>query len=56
MSDAIKCGKCGFVYWTSCYENWGTCTHCSTNNDFSEEDATLVSSSSIHKFLPDNGE
>lgn len=34
MSDAVKCGKCGYVYWTSTYENWGTCQKCDTNMDF----------------------
>ena len=34
MSDATKCGKCNYVYWTSSYENWGTCPKCDTNNDF----------------------
>lgn len=33
MSDAVKCGKCNYVYWTSSWENWGTCPACGRNND-----------------------
>ena len=33
MSDAIKCGKCNYIYWTGSYENWGTCSNCNTNMD-----------------------
>ena len=34
MSDATKCAKCNWVYWTSSHENWGICPKCGTNNDF----------------------
>jgi predicted nucleic acid-binding Zn-ribbon protein len=33
MSDAVKCGICGRIYWTGSYENWGTCDRCGSNND-----------------------
>ncbi len=33
MSDAVKCGKCNYVYWVRTYENWGTCTNCGENMD-----------------------
>ena len=32
--DAVKCGKCSWVYWTHSYENWDTCPKCGTSNDF----------------------
>ena len=49
--DATRCGKCGYVYWTRCYENWGTCDRCGTNNDFSKEGAKLVSSDNIFTIM-----
>jgi hypothetical protein len=33
MSDAVRCGKCGYVYSTRWNENWGVCLKCGTNND-----------------------
>jgi len=37
MSDATRCPKCHWVYWTSYLENWGTCPKCITNNDYNKE-------------------
>lgn len=52
MSDATKCAKCGYVYWTSAYENWGTCNKCGTNNDFYEgqDEPEIVSSDWIFQY------
>ena len=52
MSDATKCAKCGYVYWTRWNENWGTCDKCRTNNDHYEgkEKPELVSSDWIFKY------
>ena len=49
MSDAIRCGKCGYVYWSRWNENWGTCPKCESDNDrVSYRDrARLVSSDRI---------
>ena len=33
MSDAVRCSKCGYVYWTSTYENWGVCDSCGQSNN-----------------------
>jgi len=38
MSDLTRCGYCGATYWTSSYENWGTCTKCCSNNDLADKD------------------
>lgn len=51
--DATRCGRCGYVYWTRSYENWGTCPNCNTNNDFSEKGAALVSSDNIFMIIKD---
>ena len=51
MSDATRCGKCGYVYWTTWSENWGTCPNCNTNNDFSKEKASIVNSKHIFTFM-----
>jgi len=53
MSDAVRCGKCGYVYWSRWNENWGTCPKCETDNDCSEKHATLVDSSKIFTFIPE---
>ncbi len=53
MSDATRCPKCHWVYWTSYSENWGTCPKCGTNNDLSEEieSPMVVNSGHIFTFL-----
>ena len=51
MSDATRCGKCSYVYWTTNRENWGTCPNCNTDNDFSKEGASLIDSKYIFTFM-----
>ena len=51
MSDATRCGKCGYVYWTTSRENWGTCPNCNTDNDRSKEGASLVHHKYIFTFM-----
>ena len=53
MSDATRCGECGWVYWTTYRENWGTCTKCGLDNDRSEKGATLIGSEHIFTFAED---
>jgi len=56
MSDATRCGSCGWVYWTTNYENWGTCPKCETNNDYAPKGkkAELVSSDYIFTYMKDH--
>ncbi len=52
MSDATRCGYCGWVYWTHATENWGTCTKCDKNNDHADDQhrPALVDSSHIFTY------
>ena len=56
MSDAVRCPKCGYVYWTSCYQNWATCDNCGNDNDQipyeAEIQPLLVDSKHIFQFIP----
>lgn len=58
MSDAVRCPKCGFIYWSRWNENWGTCANCSENNDFykGEDKPQLVDSNKIFTFIKNNGD
>lgn len=50
MSDAIRCSKCGYVYWVSARENFGTCSKCGFCNDIwitGENDMPLLVDSSV---------
>lgn len=53
MSDAVRCPRCGYVYWSAWNENWGSCTNCNINNDFFKDDEPrIVDSDKIHTFIP----
>ena len=53
MSDAVRCPRCGYVYWSAWNENWGSCINCNSNNDFFKGDEPrIVDSDKIHTFIP----
>jgi len=55
-SAAVRCPKCGYVYWTRAYENWASCSNCGSNNDqipyHAKVKPQLVDSKHIFQTIP----
>ena len=55
MPNAVRCAKCGYVYWNDT-ENWGICNNCGQSNNIilkdGEDQPLLVTSEVIFQVIP----